>query len=61
MVEPSRLRLDNLPFLAKAPYSVPLPGESEKDADLRLEKIEKMLVNVTQLALGGKLRRPASA
>ena len=61
MVEPSKLCLDNLQFLSKAAYSSPLPGESERDADLRLENIKRMLVEVTQAAIGGKLRRPASA
>lgn len=61
MVEPSKLHLDDVKALAKAPYSSPLPGESEKDADERLERIENMLVQVTQTALGKSLQRSASA
>lgn len=61
MVEPSKLRLDDVRALAKAPYSSPLPGESEREADERLERIENLLVQVTQRALGKALQRSASA
>lgn len=61
MVEPAKLHLDDVRALAKAPYSSPLPGESEREADERLERIENLLVQVTQTALGKALKRSASA
>ncbi|KAM3422346.1 hypothetical protein BST61_g2705 [Cercospora zeina] len=47
-VSPSKLHFENLPLLARAPYSSPLPGESDEKADARLVKIENMLLSEMQ-------------
>ncbi|PPJ59799.1 hypothetical protein CBER1_04342 [Cercospora berteroae] len=43
-VSPSKLHFEHLAPLAMAPYSSPLPGESDEKADARLEKIQNMLL-----------------
>ncbi|KAF2214534.1 hypothetical protein CERZMDRAFT_95797 [Cercospora zeae-maydis SCOH1-5] len=50
-VSPSKLHFENLSPLAKAPYSSPLPGESNEKAGARLAKIENMLLSEMQANL----------